>query len=228
MAGKIGVLVFDVNETLLDIESLHPLFLRLFGDQRILREWFAQLVLYSEAITLADCYASFSDLAAGVLRMIGSIRGVQIERDDLEELRLGMRNLPPHPEVADALARLKHAGFRLATLTNSPEARDDNRLKRLGFDRYFEDMFSVHELRRFKPAPEVYRRVAEAMGVELPAMCMVAAHIWDTLGAQALGCAGALVTRVENAPLPVDGVPQPDLVAPNLSLMADEIIRRWS
>lgn len=49
-----AVLVFDVNETLIDIESLAPLFADLFGDERMLREWFAQLIMYSMGITLAD------------------------------------------------------------------------------------------------------------------------------------------------------------------------------
>jgi 2-haloacid dehalogenase len=40
-----SVCVFDVNETLLDIEFLAPLFQRLYGDRAALREWFAQLVL---------------------------------------------------------------------------------------------------------------------------------------------------------------------------------------
>ena len=42
---KPSVLVFDVNETLLDIEALNPLFERVIGDRRVLREWFGQLVL---------------------------------------------------------------------------------------------------------------------------------------------------------------------------------------
>ncbi len=46
-----SICVFDVNETLLDIEFLAPLFQRLFGDRKVLREWFGQLILYSEAIT---------------------------------------------------------------------------------------------------------------------------------------------------------------------------------
>lgn len=45
------------------------------------------------------------------------------------------------------------------------------------------------------------------MQVELSAMYLVAAHTWDTLGAQSLGCAGVLVTRGTNAPLKVKGVP---------------------
>ena len=42
-----SVLVFDVNETLIDIEALAPLFGERFGDERVLREWFGQLVMYS-------------------------------------------------------------------------------------------------------------------------------------------------------------------------------------
>jgi hypothetical protein len=47
------LIVFDVNETLLDLESLTPTFERIFGERSVLRLWFAQLVLYSEALTLA-------------------------------------------------------------------------------------------------------------------------------------------------------------------------------
>ena len=42
-----SICVFDVNETLLDIEFIAPLFKRLFGDSRVMREWFGQLILYS-------------------------------------------------------------------------------------------------------------------------------------------------------------------------------------
>ena len=38
------IIVFDVNETLLDIDTLAPLFERVFGDATVLREWFAQLM----------------------------------------------------------------------------------------------------------------------------------------------------------------------------------------
>lgn len=47
------ILVFDVNETLLDVTALEPQFVRLFDDARVLREWFSTLLLYSEVATLA-------------------------------------------------------------------------------------------------------------------------------------------------------------------------------
>ena len=39
-----SIIVFDVNETLIDIESIAPLFEKVFGDQKVLREWFNQLI----------------------------------------------------------------------------------------------------------------------------------------------------------------------------------------
>ena len=54
--GTPSVIVFDVNETLIDIESIGPFFERKFGDRKVLREWFNQLILYSNAITLSGYY----------------------------------------------------------------------------------------------------------------------------------------------------------------------------
>ncbi|MBV8787992.1 MAG: haloacid dehalogenase type II, partial [Mycobacterium sp.] len=80
---KPSVLVFDVNETLLDIDSIAPLFGDLFGDERVLREWFGQLVMYSMTATLADSYVDFFALGQGVLKMVGDIHGVDITDDDV-------------------------------------------------------------------------------------------------------------------------------------------------
>jgi 2-haloacid dehalogenase len=52
---KPTVLVFDVNETLIDYESMNPLFEKLFGDRRVLREWFGHLIMYSMTITSPAC-----------------------------------------------------------------------------------------------------------------------------------------------------------------------------
>ena len=223
-----SVIVFDVNETLLDIEALAPLFARLFGEGRVLREWFAQMVLYSEALTLAGGYVPFAALGDGVLRMLGTIHGVAVTEADIAELRHRTLTMPAHPDVPDALRRLRAAGFRLATLTNSAPGPQGSPIDRAGIADLFERAFTVHAVRRFKPAPECYRMVAEAMGVPAGGLCLVAAHAWDTLGAQAAGCAGAFVARSGNAVLAVDGVPRPDIVAPDMTGVVDAIIARWA
>ena len=113
------------------------------------------------------------------------------------------------------------------TLTNSPPSLGVGPLDQAGLAAHFEQMFSVDAVRKFKPAPEVYQMVADALEVELADMCLVAAHAWDTLGAQAAGCAGVLVTLPGNAVLHVPRLPVPDIVAQNVPYMADKIIRQW-
>ena len=222
-----SVIVFDVNETLLNIETLEPLFLRLFGDRRTMRDWYAQLVLYSEAMTLAGCYSPFADVGGAVLRMMGEVHGVPVREDDVADLRKLTLGMPAHGDVLDALQRLSDAGFRLVTLTNSAPNPTASPLERTGIAGLLERQFSVDAVRRFKPAPETYRSVAEGLGVPTSALCMVAAHSWDTLGAQAVGCSAALVTRTGNAALPLPGLLQPDIVEGDMGRIADAINRLW-
>ena len=94
---KPSVIVFDVNETLIDIEALSPLFERVFGDGRVLREWFGQLVLYSMTTTLSGLYEDFFSLGRGVFEMVGAVHGVAVEAADVEALGKACSPCPPIP-----------------------------------------------------------------------------------------------------------------------------------
>jgi 2-haloacid dehalogenase len=220
-----SVLVFDVNETLIDIESIAPLFGELFGDERVLREWFGQLVMYSMTATLAECYVDFFTLGQGVLHMLADIYRVDITDDDVHRLQDQMRTMPAHPDAVEGLTALRDNGFRLATLTNSPHRSGvPTPLENAGLAGFFEQQLSVESVRAFKPSPSVYRYACQALGVA-PADCMmVAAHVWDILGAQNVGFSAALITRPGNPPLPVDGLPQPNLVVSDLRQLAEQLI----
>ncbi|MBX7432925.1 haloacid dehalogenase type II [Mycobacterium sp. Y57] len=217
-----SVLVFDVNETLIDIEALAPGFEALFGDRSVLREWFAQLVLYSMTVTLSGQYVDFVTLGRAVLRMIGDIHGVVVTDEDVDRLARRMRTLPAHPDVAEGLAQLQSHGYCLVTLTNSPPtAAGATPLESAGLAGFFERQFSVDALRVFKPSPPLYTGVAAELGVA-PADCMmVAAHVWDTIGAQAADMSGALLTRPGNAVLPVAEQMRPTVVAADLVELAE-------
>jgi 2-haloacid dehalogenase len=216
------ILVFDVNETLLDITVLGPLFARVFRDARVMRQWFAEVVLYSEAFTLSGLYSHFGELGAAALRMLSSIHAVPLKESDVEELLRTMSQLPPHADVVPALTMLADAGFRMVTLTNSPLSAGRSPIDNAGLDHHFERQFSVDAAKRFKPAPQTYALVAQGLGVDLAVLRLVAAHPWDTLGAMAAGCASALVTRAGNAALPAG--PQADIVGPDLVAVARGII----
>ncbi|MBJ6138840.1 haloacid dehalogenase type II [Marinobacter litoralis] len=226
MINKKGpsVIVFDVNETLLDITTLEPLFKRMFGNPALLREWFAQLVLYSQTMTLSGLYTPFNKLGAAALKMTASIHQIACTDNDLEELGDRMRRMPAHPDVASALTRLKNAGYRMVTLTNSPVSASPTPLEEAGLSDYFERTFSVEVTGKFKPAPETYQYVARELSVETSELCLVACHLWDTIGAQAAGCQGAFLARPYNAFLPAPGVPHPDFMASDLTELAEQII----
>jgi 2-haloacid dehalogenase len=219
-----SIIVFDVNETLLDITTLEPLFSRVFGDRQVLREWFSALVLYSQTMTLSGLYTPFGELGVGALRMTADIHKVDIGDDDIAELKKRMSTMPAHPDAIPALTRLIDAGFRLVTLTNSASGASPTPLEKAGLNHFFERTFSIEETGKFKPAPETYRLVAKALSVETSDLCLVACHLWDTIGAQAAGCRGAFVTRPNNAILTAPGVPLPDLVAAELTDLVDQII----
>jgi 2-haloacid dehalogenase len=224
MHSRPSVLVFDVNETLIDIESLEPHFGRIFGDGRVLREWFGQLVMYSMAVTLSDAYVDFFSLGQAVLKMTADIHRVRIGDDDLAALSAGMQTMPAHPDVAEGLRRLGEQGYRLVTLTNSPPVENaPTPLENAGIAGHFERQFSVDTSRVFKPSTELYTGVAGELGVPPSECMMVAAHAWDTIGAQAAGFSGALITRPGNAPLPAPGVPSPDVIADDLVGLADRL-----
>lgn len=208
------VLIFDVNETLIDIEALAPHFERIFGDALVLREWFGQLVMYSMALTLSGQYADFGTLGRAVMQMTADVHHVNVTDDDLRDFAVGMQTMPAHPDVADGLAALRNLGYRLVTLTNSPAAPDGRTpLQNAGLGDYFERQFSVDPQRAFKPAPKLYTGVADELGVPASAAMMVAAHPWDLLGAQAVGMGTAFLTRPGNAALPLPGIAAPTLVA---------------
>lgn len=61
------------------------------------------------------------------------------------------------------------------------------------------------------------------LGVQPGDCMMVAAHVWDTLGAQNVGFSSALITRPGNPPLPVEGLPQPTLVVSDLRQLAERL-----
>jgi len=133
----------------------------------MMRDWFAQLILYSEALTLSGIYVPFGEIAAGTLRMVGETSGVAVNDADVDEMTALIGAMPAQPNVAPALKALKERGFRLVTLTKSSPGAAPTPLERAGLSQYFERTFSVHDVMRLKPAPETYRHVAKELDAKL-------------------------------------------------------------
>jgi 2-haloacid dehalogenase len=226
-SSKKPLIVFDVNETLLDLETMNPIFERIFGDKMALRMWFANLILYSEALTLADSYVPFTEIGGAVMQMLATTRGITITDADKHELTEKFASMPPHPEVPAALEQLRAAGFRLFTLTDNLLEIQGRQLEHGGIIHNFERRFSVdQEVRRHKPAPEAYAYVEKQLGVKANELLLIACHTWDTLGALGAGWHGALIKRAGNDVLGVG--PQPEIVGRDLHHVANQLIDRYN
>ena len=221
-----GVIVFDVNETLLDLKALDPHFERIFGNKAVRGQWFAQLLRLSMVATITDTYHDFGALAGDALDMIALREGMTLANEERTQILKAIGSLPPHPEVPESLEMLQHAGFRLATLTNSPPQTLEAQMQHAGLHPYFERLLSVDAVRQFKPAHATYEYAAQELGVAVTDIRLVAAHDWDIAGAMHAGCAAAFVAR----PGQVLGSLQakPDIIGADLTEVARQIVTRDS
>lgn len=216
------VIVFDVNETLLDLAALDPLFRRHFGDTAAKQQWFAQLLQSSLVATITGRYVDFGTIAAHALAMVAARRSVTLDATGRQEIVDGMTRLPPHADVVDNLARLQAAGRRLAALTNSALPVAQAQLAHAGLANFFEQILSVDAVRRFKPHPAVYTMAATKLGVAPAGMRLVAAHDWDVTGAINAGCKGAFVARPGKTLGPLST--RPDVVGKDLHEVTDQLL----
>src|SRR5438128_7874709 len=222
--AALPLIVFDVNETLLDLTTMEPTFERIFQDKSAMRLWFANFIMYSAALTVAGCYVPFTDIGSAVMKMLPDTRGIRINEADKKELVEKFSTMPPHPEVPAALQKLRRAGYRLFTLTDNLLEVQTRQLEHGGIVDFFERRFSADGVRHHKPSPEAYAYVERELAVEPSQLCLIACHTWDTLGAVAAGWEAALIKRVGNDVLGVG--PQPEIVGDNLNDVANQLIAR--
>jgi len=216
------LIVFDVNETLLDLKALDPLFERIFGSASFRTSWFGQVLRNSLVATITGQYDDFGKIAGSALDMTAQLQNITLSDEDRSTIMGGIRSLPLHADIIPGLDKLKSAGFRLFTLTNSPPRVVDAQLQNAGVTSYFEKSFSVDAIKKFKPDAAVYQMTAKELDVSPDQIRLVAAHDWDVAGAILAGCSAAFIARTGHVLNPA--MPAPDIVGKDLIEVADKII----
>jgi len=173
------VILFDVNETLLDMSPLKEKINTVLGNKEGFRIWFGMLLQYSLVDNSTSSYHEFSAIADATLNMAAKTFGKKIKEQDKKEALGLIKQLKAYPDVEKGLSMLKAAGYRLATLTNSASQTQMAQLNHAGLSKYFEQTLSIDEIKKYKPAHESYQYAAKALGVNTGDMVMVAAHGWD-------------------------------------------------
>lgn len=188
-------ILFDINETTLNLASLKPKFKAAFGDEAVTATWFSMLLHTSTVCVLTDVKTDFAILAGAMLDTVAarlSIELTDVMRDDI----LGsFANLTPHTDIKPALTRLRSAGYRTVAFSNSSFNLITTQIENAGLTEYYDDIVSVEETDSFKPDPKVYEFVAKRLNRPIDELRLVATHDWDTHGAQAAGMLAAYIDR---------------------------------
>lgn len=221
-APRPELLVFDVNETLLDLTPLRTtVAAALVGRSELVGGWFRALLHYSLVHNATEDYVPFGDIAVAALRLTAARNAISLTEKAAREALAPLARLPPHPDVPTGLARLRDAGYRLAALTNGSMAGVTAQLAFADLEQYFEEQLSVESVRYFKPDRRVYAWAARRLGGDPSATLLVAAHPWDLMGARAAGWQTAFLHRPGTAWYPL--AHPPDYQAPDLTALADRL-----
>lgn len=192
---KPSVILFDVNETLLNMSPLKKRVNAILGSKRGFRIWFGMLLQYSLVDNSTGQYHDFTTIASATLDMAARALDTTIDKEKKEKTLAIIRVLPAYGEVPKGLNLLKDAGFRLATLTNSPKETLTAQLEYAGLTKFFDAMLSIDTIQKYKPAPETYHYAAHALEVNINEILMVAAHGWDIAGALEAGMQTCFIER---------------------------------
>lgn len=218
--SKPKVLIFDVNETLLDLAPLKTSVAKaLDGREEFLPLWFSTMLHYSLVETLSGHYHSFGEIGTAALMMVADTQGIEIDYEDAKAaIVTPLVSLPPHRDVSAGLKMLFEDGFRAVSLTNSSAEAAETQLRNACLTDLFEKRYSVESIKVYKPHPDTYRMVIHDLGAKPEEVLMVAAHAWDLAGAKSVGLQTAFVARPGTALYP--NLARPDYVVKNLPELA--------
>jgi 2-haloacid dehalogenase len=209
--------LFDVNGTLLDPRALTASWEG--APPGLGLSVLDHTVQQSMVDTLTGEFRPFTEYIEAALAHRAELLGLG---DDAVES--GMRSakaLPPYPDAADALARLRVAGHTPSAVTNSATDGARAALGDAGLLEHMHAVIGADAVGAYKPDPRVYRNALDVLGLEAAGTWFVAGHWWDVAGAKRAGLRTAWIARDEGAWL--RGAPEPDVRAADLREAADAI-----
>lgn len=207
--------VFDAYGTLFDVHAAvrrHAAELGSEG-QRLSEIWRAKQLEYSWIRTLMGSYRDFWQLTQDALDT--ALKLVPSADPRMKQQLLDAYwQLDCYPEVPRVLREIKSAGGRIAILSNGSPAMLEAAVRSSALDSIIDEIFSVDEIRRFKPVPDVYDIVATRWRLYPNAVSFQSSNRWDIAGAQNFGFRTVWLNRSSQP----DEYPDhpPELILPSL------------
>lgn len=195
MNSKPTVLIFDINETLLDLTPLQEKVNLIFKNKNAFDIWFQMLLHYSLVETVTGRFKGFSSIGKATFTMLMEKMEILLSESQIDDILGTIRKLPPYKDVIPALRKLKESGFTLVALTNGTTVVLNAQLQSADIDQFFDAKISVEEIQKYKPHRDTYQYVLNKLNVPPEQAIMIAAHAWDIMGAQRAGLQTAFIER---------------------------------
>ncbi|AWK83572.1 haloacid dehalogenase type II [Photobacterium damselae] len=216
------VILFDINETVLNLESLRPKFKAVFGSDDALSLWFSKLLHSSTVCIATNVKTTFAELASTTLEALAQRYNCNLTSKAQGALLTSFASLPAHSDIKESLNKLRDNGFKTVAFSNSSLELITAQMKNAGLTEYFDSIISVEETGSFKPDLNVYKFAAEALGEPVDNLYLVATHDWDTHGALSAGLHAAYIDRtgIEYHPLYL----KPEISSKTMTEVVERII----
>ena len=221
--NKPKVIIFDVNETLLDLDSMRDSIGKALGGRDdLLPLWFSTMLHHSLVSTAIGDYQDFGKIGVASLLMVAQNNDIKINAEQAKTaIVTPLLSLPAHADVKAGLQALKDQGYRLVSLTNSSNNGVKAQFESAGLTDYFEARYSIEDIKIYKPDLRAYEWALKQLNIKAEDALMVAAHGWDVAGAKAAGLQTAFIARPGKALYPL--VQKPDYSVKNLTQLVSQL-----
>ena len=136
----------------------------------------------------------------------------QVTEDSLDKsmkafkINLAMRNellnlykkLSTFPEVKGALNDLKKKNYKISILSNGTPALLNELVSSNNLDNFFDDIFSIEEVKIYKPDSKVYNLPIKKYQIKKDEVAFLSANTWDVSGGGNFGYNSIWVNRNKN------------------------------
>ena len=218
---KTKAVVFDAYGTLFDVNSAAKRCKDKIGAkwETFANFWRTTQLEYTWLRSLMKRHKNFWDITEDSLDK--SMKVFNINKNMKNELLSLYKILSPYPEVKGVLEDLKKKNFKLAILSNGTPDLLNELVKSNKLDNLFDDLFSVEEVKIYKPDPRVYELPIKKYRIKSNEITFLSANTWDVSGGGNFGYNSIWVNRYDSVFDILDYEPKNEIS--NLTQLLDKV-----
>ena len=192
---KTKAVVFDAYGTLFDVNSAANRCKDKIGAkwETFANFWRTTQLEYTWLRSLMKRHKNFWDITEDSLDK--SMKVFNINKNMKNELLSLYKILSPYPEVRGVLEDLKKKNFKLAILSNGTPDLLNQLVENNKLNNLFDDLFSVEEVKIYKPDPSVYELPIKKYKIKSGEITFLSANTWDVSGGGNFGYNSIWVNR---------------------------------